>query len=221
MKVFIVGEGPHDIGATEWCPKGKRMVETEGWLQPLLRNLLGSEVTFVPKKHKDIILLPGMKHKPWPPGHGAKAKMAKILAKGCQFVVFMTDADTTDLAVWKSKCDDIQTGFDAIEDGVQAVACVPMSASESWLLSDREAWASNFGKGSEGCPPKPEMLWGERDDPQGNHPKMFFRRFCLNYNASDTRETRFQVATSIQLDELRARCSISFVAFEKNLQASK
>jgi hypothetical protein len=217
MKIFVVGEGPHDIGDEDWASRVGHAIQTDGWIQPILRKLLSGNLQFTKKRLKDIVLLPGHKHRPWPPGHGAKAKMAKYLAGGCDVLVFMTDADTADIGEWRDKHQEIRAGLDAVENGVHAVACVPMSTSESWLLCDNAAWSKISGTGQH-CPSRPEHLWGKRDDPEGNHPKMYFKRVCFALSISDSRETRVLVAGCLDVDALRSKCPISFVAFENELE---
>ncbi|OAD19613.1 hypothetical protein THIOM_004743 [Candidatus Thiomargarita nelsonii] len=105
-------------------------------------------------------------------GHGEKAFSAMMVAKreGYDAVVFMVDADTKDLKQWKVKYEEILDGFSAVKGAPLGIACVPKSASESWLLCDSQAWAALGLSDLKALPIEPEMIWGKRNEPSANHP---------------------------------------------------
>lgn len=216
-KILACGEGAHDIGDLTWNPKDATYVHREGWLQPLIRKVLHGDVDISTKYLKELVLLPRPNAlKPIPRGHSDKAAIARLVAKssGCDVVVFMTDADTNVESERKRKVKEISDGFDLIANDVSGVACVPRSASESWLLSDEAAWRS-IGLKSSNFFPKvcPEDLWGARDDVAGNHPKHAFARVSVEANMPDNRETRHRVCEASSIGEMKRRCPASLVEF--------
>jgi hypothetical protein len=222
MKVLLCGEGPHDIGEVQvWSQSLDSCVDYEGWLQVIVRQLLASDTAFWVRRRNELVLLPRQqrKYQPLPDGHGAKALVAKLVAdsEGCELVVFMADADSADTREWKLKRKQIQLGFAALENNVRGVACVPKSASESWLLADAAAWRGLGLRNAASLPARPEEIWGHRNDPNGGHPHQWFKRSCDEVNATDDRETRVQIANTSSPPVLRKRCPTSFAAFSDDL----
>lgn len=222
MKILICGEGKHDIGvADEWCGKSKAYVSIDGWMQPLIRSIKGQEVSISIRKRRDLTLLPKVekKFKPLPSGHGAKALMAKLAAVIGKYdaVIFMVDADTTDVARWKEIQQEILTGFSCIEGQAVGIACVPMSASESWLLADAQAWSTITNRTNLHLPSRPEEVWGARNDPTACHPHRMFANLCEQAGESDGHKIRLLLAEQIDLPTLRKNCPVSFEAFYDSL----
>lgn len=130
----------------------------------------------------------------------------------------MADADSNDPGDWREKYDEIRAGFERINNEVKAIACVPMSASESWLLSDANAWRE---MGLQDCgilPTEPEKIWGERRNPDGDHPHQFFARICRAAHVCDDRETRVNVASVSNSQILEEKCPISYACFATDLR---
>lgn len=224
MKILLCGEGAHDIGVLDqWSIHPDKQMEKPGWLQVLLRKIFEKEdVEFILVPRSRLVSLPRSDLKPpAPKGHGEKARISKFraLTDKCDLVVFMLDADTTDISEWKRKRDEVIAGFEAIAGDVKAVACIPMSASESWILSDSEAWKKVGLTNLSALPKKPEEIWGVRNDPDSGHPHCYFKRICSAANLSDNRETRVDVMTATSLEEVGKKCPASFKAFLADLAA--
>ena len=221
VRVFVCGEGRHDIGT---AIDEIRYDETEGWLQCLLRRLLGDEVEFVAVRRNRLVIQrrEQRKYRPLPMGHGTKALAAKLRAKaeGFDIVVFMADADSRRVRDWRRIRDQIYAGFDFI-DGVAAVPCVPMSTSESWLLSDIVAWVELGLVDESALPRRPEHIWGSRTDSGSNHPHQYFRRVCENAGVSDSQDTRVQLALRLNVDTVRRACPTSFDSFVTEIHAMR
>lgn len=173
------------------------------------------------RRRSDIQILAGdrRKYQPLPNGHGAKALAARLAAgkDGFNAVVYMADADTNDVAVWCQKYADILDGFSRVQNGVAAIACVPMSASESWFLADADAWKDLGLTNPVILPSHPEAIWGARDDPNGNHPHRLFKRVCVAADQPDSRETRCELAMKTDLSLLGRKCQRSFGEFVKDM----
>lgn len=225
MKVLVVGEGPHDVGRRDvWCARTHTYVNTEGWLQPIIRGIrAGTEIAFTAETRNGLKLMPRdvARLRPLPAGHGAKALFAKRLALVAKYdvVVYMVDADSTDPSRWNEIVSEIAAGFDAIEGDVACIACVPMAASESWLLADLAAWQAVAGK-SPSLPVAPEQAWGARNDPQGGHPHRLFSRICDEVDVKDCTETRGEIASASSLQTLAGRCPVSYPPFAAALMAA-
>lgn len=219
FRVFICGEGKHDIGTPE---KEGGAVRDEGWLQVILRRLLEGHIQFRAMKRGGIVLQrrDQRRYRPLPPGHGVKAMASKLKAKldGYDLVVFMVDTDSKLEKEWRRKRDEVADGFGRV-DGVKGLSCIPMSASESWMLADDGAWATLGLRRVAALPRKPETIWGARRDPDGNHPHQYFRRVCAAAGVEDSLDTRLQVAERSNLCKVRNACPISFGAFVSDLES--
>lgn len=214
---MLCGEGPHDVGRIEqWSIKKQTQVVEEGWLQPLLKKYAydeGIEFEIVPRAR--LVKLPGPQKAPLPSGHGAKAFIAKFRAKSsnCDAVVFMLDGDTSADADWKGKLAEVQSGFDLVTGDTISIACVPKSTSESWLLSDEQAWNAVSGQNVD-LPEKPEELWGLPNDAESSHPKSAFVKTCEKAGLTNSTETRRALMEAASVETLRQKCPLSFQAFD-------
>ncbi len=221
IRVFICGEGKHDVGVPD---EERSTVRNDGWLQVVLRRLIGEDVQFRAVKRAGLVLQrrEQRKYRPLPPGHGMKAMVSKLQARqeGYDLVVFMVDADSTDRKVWHSRRGEILEGFNRIV-GVVDVCCVPMSTSESWLLADSKAWAAVGLADLKVLPKRPERIWGKRKDPSSGHPHQYFRRVCLRAGVRNSLEVRLQIAELCDVSTLKEACPISFVGFVCDLEVAR
>jgi len=137
----------------------------------------------------------------------------------CDLVIYMVDADSSDVRRWREIVAEIEAGFDKIDGDIACVACVPMSASESWLMADADAWNQVMGL-SDGLPTNPETIWGQRNDPQGNHPHQLFGRLCEAAGVRDDRDVRACLGVHSTVDKMSEKCGQSFVPFRDALLAA-
>jgi hypothetical protein len=218
MKVLVVGEGPGDIGCSEWSAGKGEYDRLPGWLQVILEKLCGQGLTIEAIDRK-LLPSPSKKHQPLPNRHGGKALAARLKAKTEKYdlVVFMADTDSKDDGEWKAHYNCIHDGFGKITDGPPAVACLPKSASESWLLADADAWGELGLTALNELPKEPEKLSGKRNDPKGDHPHRIFTRICDMAGVTDSRETRVKVFRNSEPNTLEQKCPLSFAAFRQDL----
>lgn len=222
MKILLCGEGQHEFGDDEaWNPRTRRREPTEGWMQVLVREIRDDAPEFAIRRRDDIQLLSNNKFRPKLGGHADKARLARFIAdnEGFDAVIYMADCDSTDRRNWTSRVNDIQSGFDALDvldAAVEAIGvpCVPMSASESWLLADSDAWAALGLEALDRLPNRPEAIWGERNDPEAGHPHRIFKRICEEADLPDSRDTRVQVMSKTDAETLSNKCPISFPPFQ-------
>lgn len=225
MQVLLCGEGKHEIGDSKhWDERLRDYVLLDGWMKVLARRLCpqAAHATIEMRNTKRIVFFPRDhdRYKPLPKGHGAKALAAKLAAarEGFHVVVFMVDTDSPEKAIWRKIRDEILTGFARVDNGVIGLACVPMSASESWLLADTEAWCGLGLMDLQSLKEdSPETIWGARNDPQGNHPHRFFTRVCVAASVEDCLETRLTLAEESNLDTIARRCPVSFGGLRKDV----
>ncbi|HEX8233164.1 MAG TPA: hypothetical protein VF559_07460 [Caulobacteraceae bacterium] len=135
-------------------------------------------------------------------------------------LIYMVDADTNRKKEWQEKRQEVLDGFAAHDDQTKSVACIPMSASESWLLCDSKAWADVSGKNDINLPAKPEKIWGKRFDPNSNHPHPYFSRTCAAADLKDDAFTRVAIMEASQADRIKDACPVSFKAFDSDLTAA-
>lgn len=219
MKLLLCGEGAHEIGKkNRWDERKEEYVSFDGWMQVLARRLCSCQekVELIGILKTKITILPKeiAKYKPLPEGHGVRALAAKLLAgrEGCKVVVYMLDADTCDIATWRNKKNEVLEGFQKVDNGVIGIACVPMSASEAWFLTDVGAWRMISSKALS-LPKFPEKIWGHRDDPNGNHPHRIFARICDEGNVEDCLDTRIKIAQNMDISITARKCPQSFGSF--------
>jgi len=219
-KILICGEGEHDMGKKEYCPRQNDYEIYEGWIQKFIRQIKPNlNIRFEIRRRKELTSFTRGKNRLTLKGHREKAFYAMMIAKreGYDAVVFMVDADTKDLKQWQEKCQEILEGFAAVKTTRLGIACVPKSASESWLLSDSKAWATLGLSDLKALPTEPEMIWGKRNDPNANHPHQYFKRICQKTDIPNNKYTRWEVAELSDVNVIEEKCPNSFVAFHQTL----
>lgn len=187
-------------------------------MQPLIRAVTGHpNIDFEVKLRGELTLFKPLKSIPGGvTGHGEKAFIAKAAAARaeCETLIYMVDADDTSAKRHREIASEIVAGFNAFSaPNVGCVACIPVSASEAWMLGDKEAWARLTGANVANLPGKPEEIWGEKHDPDSNRPHNFFARICKQQGVSDCSDTRAKLAALINPAILRVTCPVSFTHF--------
>ncbi len=222
MKVVVCGEGSHEIGKPHhWDERRREHVSLDGWMQRFVRKVLGGDVEISVLTRRNLTTLRGGCHgTPLPGGHGAKALAAKLraIAGGYDAMIFMVDTDSNEESEWQRLMTEVDAGFQAAAQELMCMACIPMSASESWMMADPAAWHSFAGYAGTDLPHWPETIWGHRDDPQGGHPHRYFKRVCDAAGVSDSTDTRAEIAQATNLETARERCPISLDPFLLNLE---
>lgn len=219
LRLLVFAEGKHEIGDHDWRTNRR----LEGWIQPLLRRLLpNAQIQFEVRRIGEMLTLPrragqGIRQK----GLTRKGHMAAwscLNSDGMDAVLFVTDADSRDRGEWQQKIDDIRDGLGK-QPEVVAIACVPKSTSESWLLCDADFWQGQLGlNAGNQLPGHPEDLWGYPHDPGSNHPKMLFERYCRLSGVEANAQTRARIADGMKLETWRQVCPVSGASFDRDLQ---
>lgn len=221
LSVYLVGEGPTDIGGLSSPPPYRD--GSEGFMQPVLRKLgggrrrlrfHGSKVTSLPKKR--IFTTDA--------GHRRKASQALALAcqEGADILVFVKDVDktaghrATNKEARRRVRDmrgEIEEGFEGARSAidksksVRTFVATPCRMIEAWAMGDGRATACYAGCRQEDVPSNPEMLWGNRSDPASNNPKCVLQRML---GRDPTRQDFAEIAERSRPDEIARSCPLSF-----------
>jgi hypothetical protein len=221
--VFIAAEGPSEIGELAREVQWRSNPPREGYLQPMLRKLLGEHVAFEGQK---ITILRRFDAKKKLQGHADRAAKALALARtveGCRVLVFAHDVDKASgekrnaaerRRLVKAMHKEIEAGFAAVKgaDHVLRVKATPLRMIEAWALGDRKAVQAVAGKGgdSSALPKHSEETWGDVSDPRSGHPKCLLRRAL----GRDPEPMDFaDLAAHASVKTLRVSCPESFAPF--------
>ena len=192
-KVLLVGEGPSDIGDLADQPSYRE--GRDGFLQPLLRKMVGEDVDL----EFDGCKLMHLPKKPL-----GKSNAGRLQAKNASRALAMASAGGMNALVLAFDTDkspgdpakrierkrrlhllraSAERGFaherehDEAAETIQTVIAVPCRMIEAWALGDRKALADLLDLPAESLDyDEPEELWGDEDDESSGHPKRVWRR---------------------------------------------
>ncbi len=222
-KVLLIAEGPSEFGELDqssWIDP--RRARVEGYFPPMLRRLLGTEVTIEAKR---VMSLGRFEQKPKLKGHADKAAKALALANafGSDVVVFVKDVDRqpgvkkTDRERAKKLASihsEIEIGFAAVAAtaNVERIKATPCRMLESWALGDAQSIATVGGAHAriDLVPTAPENVWGDEADPSSKHPKCLLRRAL---GQEPTAERFAELAAHADIESVRRTCPESFEPF--------
>ena len=91
-------------------------------------------------------------------------------------------------------------------------AIIPLRMLESWLLADQEAFEKTFGSQIQ-LPNTPELLWGNKNDPESRHPKNILEKILSSFRVSSNRQVFCDLVQNININNLYKQCPISFPPF--------
>lgn len=225
MRVFLVGEGPHDIGDLAGVPGFRD--GRPGFLQPIVEKVIGARAVFDGSK---VALLGRRRVSRRRQALEAQAELAAALAVNAEseLLIFVRDLDGGSSPRRRNPAADLQKMSDEIRRGSGSslgdeMACVPGIACrtiEAWALGDGNAVAAACGLQKAAELPEgktPEQLWGKPRDPNSNHPKMVLRTIVGD---KPTRGDFAAIAEQADLDTIRTSCSLSFEPFAAALEAA-
>lgn len=227
--VYLVGEGPDDIGDLATPGGGERRFE--GFMQPVLRRLAGERLRlrFIGRRTTRLVTGKRRAIKERSTGLAKKAADALRLAEyeGARALVFVADVDReggskkTDRERQRRRekvASDIRSGFDKARRATPAlgsvvtIAATPVRTIEAWALGDaaaiREVAGGDFG--ARRLTERPEELWGGRSEPASNHPKHVLHRVL---GREPSRGDLAAIAELADLARLRGSCPESFEPF--------
>lgn len=233
-KVLLCGEGPTDYGTKEYGTYQWK----EGPVQPIIRKTVGQQVAFEHIEKSEVRKLRiqrGPKS-----GHAVKSYKLCMIAKikGINKIICYVDADRKPGKRTKKSSakqsfhrvyKEIKKGFETFNDKFShhyqrklvGIPMVPLRMIESWLLSDETAFTKCFGKppSNPPLPAKPELIWGEKDNPDSDYPKNLMNRVLKQYEGRESgREIFKDIAEVMQIENLRKKCPISFETFYSDIR---
>lgn len=219
--VFLVGEGPHDIGGLAAAPPYES--GSPGFLQPVVERLLDRRTEFSGQK---VSVLGKKRFQGLKDALARKGYIASVLAEnaGAEVLVFVTDLDGgNNVRTERQREAEIERKTEAVREGANAsgaqlicVAGVCCRTIEAWAMGDLAAVEAIAGKPVElPAGKKPEDLWGKPRDPESDHPKSVLARM-LGRVASQ--EDLNEIASRADLQAVMTNCSISFAPFAADLQ---
>lgn len=228
--VYLVGEGPNDIGALAHAHQYRS--EGEGFLQPILRRLAGTDLR-VRFDGQKLTSLPKKPRVSRSQGLRAQARKALALAMelGADALVFSRDVDKTSgeratpSEIRKRHASmrrEIAQGFaDYASAGppsaIPALIALPCRMIEAWALADPSALGQVAHAPVSTLPSAPEELWGSEGDPGSNHPKVLLRHALGRaYSSADLAS----IATATDLETLQGQCPTSFAPFARDIRAA-
>lgn len=176
-----------------------------------------SDMTFIRKTRNDLrketAVLDGRRgiHK-----HVTDIDRLAMAAKkaGCRHIAYHQDADGNDAVVYNS----IKEKFSDYANIHSCLAIVPKEMTESWLLTDEQAYIIAFGSIPEHLPKEPEEIWGKKDDPDSNYPKHVMKHVLGQFHKTPNQHAYTKIAEQCNIDILKARCPKSFARFFNDLQ---
>jgi hypothetical protein len=89
-----------------------------------------------------------------------------------------------------------------------------MHMTESWLLSDKDAYPSE--PHNPALPAKPEETWGIKES--DNHPKKYLKRVLEQFHQEPSPEVYADIAEKSKLETLGTHCPVSFGQFREDMR---
>lgn len=220
VRILLVGEGSAEYGRASH----------EGVLQPVLRRIIDASADELEFEARKVSSLPKRPGRPKGKrhalrGNAGKAFQAFRLAKrDHDALVFVIDADRKR----QQREEDIQKGLrvareDSAAAALPVVVGLPKETLEAWLLGDAGAFERS-GLGSRPALPrkKTEELWGDRRDPESNHPKRVLERVVAGLTSSREGralgKARRLLARYLDPDALGEACPVSFAPFRDQVR---
>lgn len=222
MKLLLHGEGITDCGARDI-----NGVWHEGPIQIFMRKINDDlEIECIDKNQlRDRAKLQRRRQLVGLKGHAPKAAVLAFIAQaeGYDAVAFYRDADRESGEdprqehICKKRYENIKNqimeGFSRSESNLHCIAIIPTKMIESWLLSDPQSYVNAFGGHPQKLPKKPELRWGDDNDPKSNYPKHELARVLAIYGENPNADTFCCIAEHVNIDVLRNKCPISFGDF--------
>jgi hypothetical protein len=220
MKVLFVGEGPHDVGSSEFAPKPQ---QASGVVPCLSRKVCPDiGIDSVAFYWREIPVLNREKKKR---GFAAKVASAIVLSNKyqCQGTICVTDRDGDETRLGSME-EGIERGKSVVGNEHRVVCGVAVESVESWTLGAPVAMASVLNE------PKANILkfyaptaveeFNQCSGKQEKRPKHLLKSIAEGKHKKDCVEWREEIANATDLDELCENCKIGFEPFRRKLVAT-
>ena len=229
MEIAVTGEGPADYGK-EIYKDGIRKWEwgAAGIYIKRIAKEQNKEVTLhaIPRKNVDAIKLQRRQLQ----GLDGKAVPARKFAicmqkQGYSYGIYYCDADrgsgdkNSDENVARKRFNSV---YESVRKGLEgeinyAIPMVSLRMIENWVVADTKAFEECFGKCPE-IPNKPELLWGDKNNPKSDYPKHYLQRIVRSMGKkyetiNVSSELYCEIVEQQDLNEVAKKCYISFRKF--------
>ena len=241
LKIAVTGEGSTDYGRRIYNEKQCRKEWREGPIFPIIRHTAeklgrGAALEGIDKKEVLGIRLQRKNLSKVGTLEGKAKDSARfswyLAMHGYSYGIFYCDTDkeagekNTDETVCRKLFErvykEVRAGLEAAEIKDQTVvAMLPLKMIECWLLADPDAFQSCFGIKKPQLPPKPELIWGNKEDMLSNYPKNVMRRVLMlsDRPIECNQDTYCDLAEEISVETLRKKCGISFERFYQDFRS--
>lgn len=234
MRIALTGEGPTDYGKRDYNTKEWIEGPVQQYAYKIAKSVTGEKIEFQILEKEDIKKvrvqqrnLKGLE------GMSIPARKFAILMKqqNLQKGIFYCDADRS--TGMKNNAQEMKKRFRQVYDEVakgledtEAIPAVALSMIECWILGDYHALETVFGITipKSYILRKPELIWGDKKDPQSDYPKNYLKRMISDtgkrYKDFEGNQEEFcEVAKVADRKTLCQSCDISFKQFYDDLCA--
>ncbi|MDR1046799.1 MAG: DUF4276 family protein [Treponema sp.] len=207
IAVLLCCEGPDDQGRKKYIDG--EYIQSDGVMQILIKKTSGrNDLNFVVKQRRDLKAI-SIRKKYLNKQQMTSLRLVWLAQKEkCTHIAYHRDEDNKGLG---EMYDQVKGYFkDAEANKTSCLAIVPQHMTESWLLSDKNAFKQVFGEipAKPVLPSKPEETWGNKGT--DNHPKRYLERVLAQYHTTVSSEIYAEIAGNSDIDVLRERCRESF-----------
>lgn len=236
--VAITGEGPTDFG--------QKMYGRSGWNWGPVKTIIdkcadkmGVHIVLIPIERQEVERFKLQRsHKRAIQGKSIASMRFAIYAldkKECKLGIYYCDADkeagksNSDRRVcgkhFRALYDEVWAGMNMNNNGIfRGIPMIAVKMIESWLLADESAFDKAFGKvPAYALPSEPELIWGDKRDPDSNYPKCYLKRVVCSMGGKFAQESLRaglynEIAEHIDVDRLTERCPIGFGKFYDDIE---
>lgn len=238
LNIALIGEGRNDVGIM-----GEKSWQ-DGTVQAYVERFLGNdfelnfEVFSVSKKEIRQLKI-GNK------GRYQKQKIRGIAKKILRFVqlypkrkfdvlILFSDVDKTQgkeaseneaKAKYASILADLEKGKDFLitkNPQIKFVPMIPVRILECWLLGDKDGLEySGCSPQNPSLPKEPELVWGDKQNPESDYPKYYLKRILENGGLTAETETYRNIVYNNNFQNLNKNCPISFSLFYNKMMEVK
>jgi hypothetical protein len=216
IAILLCCEGPDDQGRKKYIDG--EYIQSDGVMQILIKKTSGrNDLNFVVKQRRDLKTI-SIRKKYLNKQQMTSLRLARLAQKEkCTHIAYHRDEDNKGFA---EMYDQVKAYFkDAEANNTSCLAIVPQHMTESWLLSDKNAFKQVFKEipSKPALPSKPEETWGNKGT--DTHPKKYLERVLAQYHTAVSSEIYAEIAGGFDVGVLRKRCPESFGQFYTDMQS--
>ena len=220
--VAITGEGPTDFGQKPYGESGWNWGPVKTLIDKCA-DKMGIHVILIPIERQEVERFRLQRsQKRVLKGKSIASMRFAVYArdrKECNLGIYYCDADkeagssNSDAQVcekhFRELYNEVEAGMDLNDKkDFKGIPMIAVKMIESWMLADENAYVKAFGKiPSYHLPGKPELIWGDKRDPDSNYPKCYLKRVIYSLGGRFSEETLHtalynEIAENIDIDVL-------------------